>query len=134
MTAFSQPTIYTASKTRHAPMWRQLRATGWRVIATWIDYADGDSVTDWQRLWLSCAREAAEANVTLVYVERGDELRGAYVEMGVAIANQRRVILVNPDKVRVTDAVNHPLVTEYDSLDAGLAAIRSLHKPGPKQS
>jgi hypothetical protein len=128
------PTIYTASKTRHAAMWRDLREQGYRIIATWIDYADGSAVTDWQRLWLSCVSEAAAANIMLVYVERDDELRGAYVEMGVAIANQRRVMLVNPHRVRVSDVVNHPLVTEFEALDKALEAIRALHKPGQKQS
>lgn len=121
-------TIYTASKPRHAATWRAMRAEGFRIIATWIDYADGGAVVDWQRLWLDCVSEAAQANVTLVYIEHGDELRGAYIEMGVAIANNRRVFFVNPDNVRISDATHHPLVTTFDSLAAAKAALTNLSK------
>jgi hypothetical protein len=123
-----RPSIYTASKPKHAPRWRELRARGYNVIATWIDYADGGAVTDWQRLWLDCAREAADANITLVYIEPGDELRGAYVEMGIAIANHRRVMVVNPSNVKFTDAVNHPLVSVFDDIELALAVIDKLTK------
>jgi hypothetical protein len=121
-----KPTIYTASKPRHAPMWRKLRMEGYNIIATWIDYADGSAIADWQKLWLDCTKEAAAANITLLYVEKDDEIRGAYVEMGIAIANHRRVMFVNPDRVHVSDAINHPLVTQYDNLYDALAVIRKL--------
>ena len=121
-----KPSIYAASKTSHAAKWRGLRLRGYNIISTWIDYADGTAVVDWQGLWLACARQAAAANVTLVYVEPGEELRGAYVEMGIAIASGRRIFFVNPGNVRVSDAINHPQVTEFDSLDAALKAIDHL--------
>jgi nucleoside 2-deoxyribosyltransferase len=121
--------IYTASKPRHAPRWRMLRNLGFNVIATWIDLCDNndDPIDDWVKLWLDCVREASAADITLVYIEPGDELRGSYIEMGVALASGKRVFLVNPGKVTVTDAVHHPLVTEFSNLgDALVAAAPEL--------
>ena len=116
-------TIYTASKPRHSPMWRARREEGHEIIATWIDYGPEDSdIPDWEKLWLDCVDEASRADITLVYLEDGDELRGAYVEMGVALAAGKRVYMVNRDKVRVTDAIHHPMVTEFATLDEALNA------------
>ena len=124
-------TIYTASKPTHAPKWRKLRHDGLAIIATWIDYADDGAVVDWQKLWLSCVEEPARANITLLYIEEEETLRGAYVEMGVALANNRRVFIVNPHKVRVTDASHHPLVTCFTSLEVAVEAIKLLSKHDP---
>jgi nucleoside 2-deoxyribosyltransferase len=120
------PTVYTASKPRHARMWRAMRKAGLNVIATWINYKDDTEVSDWEKLWIDCANEAAAADITLVYVEKGDELRGAYVEMGIAMASGKTVFLANPDGVRVTDAVHHPRVTEFHSLEEALDAIEQF--------
>jgi hypothetical protein len=121
------PSIYTASKPRHAAMWRDLRdQQGYNVIATWIDYENDEAVQDWEKLWVDCFNEARAAAVTLVYLEAGDQLRGAYVEMGVAMASGALVFIANPHKERITDAIHHPQVTEFDSLAAALDAIDRL--------
>lgn len=120
-----RPTVYTASKPRHAPLWRRLRDEGGlNVIATWINYAETeDAITDWVKLWVDCASEAACADVTLVYLEQGDELRGAYVEMGVALGCGKQVYFVNPDNAHVTDAIHHPLVTQFKTLEEAVAVL-----------
>lgn len=116
--------VYTASKPRHAAMWREIRAAGINVIATWIDFENDRDIDCFQRLWIQCAHEAAQADVTLLYIEPHDELRGAYVEMGIALASGKRVYLVNPHNVKVTDAVSHPRVTVFTNLRTALDAIR----------
>jgi hypothetical protein len=118
--------IYTASKPRHASMWRELRSQGYNIIATWIDYPSDDHVLDWEKLWVDCFNEAKAAAVTLVYIEQGDQLRGAYVEMGIAMASGAMVFIANPHKERITDAIHHPLVTEFDTLAGALDAIDKL--------
>lgn len=118
-------TVYTASKPHHAPMWRAIRAAGLDIVATWIDFGDKSEVTDWTKLWVDCAAESALADVTLVYIEPGDELRGAYVEMGCALAAGKRVFFVNPNDVHVTDAVHHPMVSIFGSLHEAIAMIRA---------
>jgi hypothetical protein len=126
-----KPTVYPASKPRHAPMWRNLRDRGHlNIIGTWINYdeKDDNTIPCWTGLWLACAREAAAADVTVVYVERDDVLRGAYVEMGVALASGKLVIVVNPDDVTVTDAVHHPMVTMVKSMGAALDKIDTIWK------
>ncbi len=117
--------VYTASKPRHSQMWRKIRDTGGiNIIATWIDFEKDEDIDCFQRLWIQCASEAAQADVTLLYIEPGDELRGAYVEMGIALASGKRVYVVNPQNVKVTDAINHPRVTVFANLGTALDAIR----------
>ncbi len=121
------PTVYTASKTRHANIWRKLRDNGiLNIIATWINVDENDRNFDWEKLWIDCASESAAADITLVYLEDGDTLRGAYVEMGIAIASGRTVFLVNPHGENVTDARHHPLVSEFRYLTDAIAAIRRM--------
>jgi 8-oxo-dGTP pyrophosphatase MutT (NUDIX family) len=77
--------IYVASKTKHAEMWRTLRAQGLPVISTWIDEAGAGETGDWQDLWDRCLDEAASAAALVLYVEPGEQLKGAYAELGAAL-------------------------------------------------
>lgn len=79
--------IYVASKAvAHGPMWRARRAAGWPIISTWIDESDEGATLDWPDLWGCCLAEAARAEVLIVYREPGEVLKGAFIEIGVALA------------------------------------------------
>jgi hypothetical protein len=65
-------TAYCASKSKHAPFWQALRAAGVPIVASWIDAPfnhDGSelSADGWAEHWDLCCREAAEADIVLMY-------------------------------------------------------------------
>jgi hypothetical protein len=122
MTASNKPTIYTASKTKHAEKWRGMRASGYRVISTWIDEADEVGVIDFADLWTRCLAEASISDVTLVYMEPGEVLKGALAELGAALASGRKVFAVGPVEASGT-WFNHPGVTRFASWEDAMIAL-----------
>jgi hypothetical protein len=88
--------IYIASKTEHAPRWRALRAKGAPIVASWIDEAGPGETADYGDLWTRCAAEAAGAATLIAYVEEGEALKGALVEVGIAIATGVPVLWCGP--------------------------------------
>lgn len=85
-------TIYIASKTKHAPMWRLARQLGAPIISTWID--EPDPSPDFEMLWCRCIEEAAAADFVVLYAQHGEVFKGALVECGAALAAGRTVIQV----------------------------------------
>jgi hypothetical protein len=106
-------TIYTASKTVHAGLWRDLRAAGYPIISTWIDEAGQGETKDFSDLWQRCISEAVAASITIVYREAGETLKGAFVEVGAALASGKRVFSVGCEGLSFT---NHPLVITFPTL------------------
>lgn len=106
--------IYTASKTRHAPLWKERRECGFNVISTWIDEAGAGESASMVDLWIRCVREASEADALIVYAEDGDVLKGGLVEVGAALASGKPVYAVGPVQ---GSWVEHPLVLRCSTLD-----------------
>lgn len=84
-------TIYIASKTRHAHLWRDLRGAGAPIISTWIDEAGEGESGDLDDLWERCITESKTCDVLIVYREPEDVLKGAWVEIGAALAAGKSV-------------------------------------------
>ena len=59
--------IYTASKVKHAHLWRELRGQGYPVISTWIDEAESGESSSHEELSSRCLREVAKAGAVLLY-------------------------------------------------------------------
>ncbi len=78
--------IYIASKTRHAHLWRDLRDAGAPIISTWIDEAGEGESADLNDLWERCISESKSCQALIVYREPEDVLKGAWVEIGAALA------------------------------------------------
>lgn len=114
-------TIYIASKTSHAERWKALRASGHRIIATWIDEAGEGQTSNISELAQRCIREAVDADVTILFCERGETLKGALIEAGAALAAGREVRCVGTcnNLSRVFSA--HPLWTEWPTIEDALA-------------
>lgn len=105
--------IYIASKTKYANRWLRLRARGWPITCSWLtrfesyDYAHLPDVAE------QCVREASESDALILYAEPGDELRGAFMEAGAALASGVLVYLVNEgrwNEADLPDLLRHPLV------------------------
>lgn len=86
--------IYIASKTRHAHLWRDLRAAGAPIISTWIDEAGEGESADLHDLWDRCISESKGCKTLIVYREPEDVLKGAWVEIGAALASGKPVYAV----------------------------------------
>lgn len=105
--------IYVASKTRLAPLWRELRSEGAPIISTWIDEAGAGGTDDFSDLWLRCICEVTSAAVVLACHEPGDVWKGAFLEVGAAFASGTPVALVG-EPPGTWPA--HPLVVRFDSV------------------
>ncbi len=116
--------IYVASKTKHAPLWIKLRNSGYPIISTWIDESGQGKTTDLVDLWQRCIQEASIADICLVYSEEDDCLKGTLVEMGAALASNKKVIFVAPKEVLT--AQRHRLVMNVKSLDEALLLIDEI--------
>lgn len=118
--------FYVASKAKHGPRWRELRAAGFPVVSTWIDESEVGATSDWGDLWTRCIAEAAGAGALVVYAEPGEVLKGGLAEMGAALAMGRPVFATGIEDQSVR---HHPLVTRAETLeDAVLLAMGHLRK------
>lgn len=88
------PSIYTASKTKHAHKWRALREQGFNVISTWIDEAGLGESESLEDLAHRCISEASGADLFILYCEPGDVLKGALMELGAALASHAEIYVV----------------------------------------
>lgn len=118
--------IYVASKTKHAPMWKQLRDEGFPIVSSWIDEAGLEETLDWNDLWSRCINEASTATTLIVYVLPGEILKGALVEVGAALSHNVPIIIIgNPTKQGSWWKSNNNITTlSWDRLDRGF--VRSV--------
>lgn len=115
--------LYVASKSELGPMWRSMR-TAWafagiNVVSTWIDESGEGQTSDFSDLWMRCIAEASQADAVLALHRPGDVWKGAFVEIGAALAAGRRVLVFGDPP---GSWVAHPSVRRIDSLD--VPAIR----------
>lgn len=118
------PSIYTASKTSQAWRWRGLRDKGFNIIATWIDEAEEGQSADYADLAQRCIEEAAAADITILYCQPGDILKGALLEVGAALAAGKEVRCVGDCESISRVFRKHPRWIECDSLAASLPNVK----------
>lgn len=123
--------IYVASRASvpaRGSMWRALRSKGHQIISTWID-EDGEGQTeDWGELWERIRKEVTGAEKLVLYAETSDfPLKGAYVEIGMALAAGVPVVCVLPGvelEARsfrpVGSWIKHPLVSIAKTVEEAL--------------
>lgn len=116
----ADPAIYFASKTTHAERWRAIRATGRRVVSTWIDEAGVGETSSFEDLWKRCITEASQADYLIVFRQPGEVLKGAFVEVGAALSSGRKVLAVGCEDLSFS---HHRLVTSVLSIDQALDMI-----------
>lgn len=100
-----KPSIYSASKIWHNTKWTNLRDQwGFNIIARWINLPCGEEgnqtgakiLTPEEKtvLWVECQEDVCNADMTVVYAEKGNEQRGALVEMGMALGCGRPIYVI----------------------------------------
>jgi len=118
-----------ASLPERAAAWRRLRdVEGWKITSTWINESGAGQTADVGTLWVRIASEVAGSERLVLYVEPDDfPLKGALIEVGIAIANLIPIRVVAPgveiDPVSfrpIGSWVRHPLVTFANSIEEAL--------------
>lgn len=98
-----KPKIYMASRASvpaRPMMWQTLRDSGWNIISTWIDEA-GPGESNMTELWDRIVQEIKEADALILYAESSDlPLKGALVEVGIAIGSGIPVAVVCESSLR----------------------------------
>lgn len=116
--------IYIASKTKHAWKWKNVREGGVPIISTWIDEAGAGESKDLSDLWVRCIQEASTAAAIVVYREPDDVLKGAWSEVGAALAAGVPVFGVGISDFTIS---NHPDVTVCDTISDAFAAAAAVN-------
>jgi hypothetical protein len=119
--------VYCCSKSKHWPFWTALRAAGVPIVASWIDAefnrtGEEPSHDHWARHWETCCREAAEADVTLLYAGEDERQMGALVEVGSALGAGKRIFLITRHD---WSWAHHPRVRRFETLEAAITAIQA---------
>ena len=119
--------FYVASRAsipERSAMWRHLRDHGAEIVSTWIDEAGEGETADMTDLWRRIAHEVGEADALILYVEPDDfPLKGALIEVGMALGPGKRVLVVAPDLKLEPRSMRplgswaaHPLVTFHQTI------------------
>lgn len=106
--------VYLASKTAHAWRWKDLRGHWARsritIYSSWINEAGPGESKSMRNLWYRCVNEACFADVLIAYREKDEELKGALVEIGAALAHDVPVFLVGDWPKEKFSFLHHPHV------------------------
>lgn len=132
----SQRYIYVASRAsvpERPAMWRELRERGVPIVSSWIDEAGEGETASNRELWLRIDNEIGRSEALVLYVEPGDfPLKGALVEVGMALARSLPVFIVAPG-VELDKSLRpigswpaHSLVEFYPSIHELLPTIHDL--------
>lgn len=120
--------IYIASKTRHADRWKAMRTAGATIISTWIDEAGVGESPDLNDLWVRCISESATCAVLIVYRELHDVLKGAWIELGVALARGTPVFAVG---LREYTVAHYHGIRHFDTIEEAFDVARAALSAHP---
>jgi nucleoside 2-deoxyribosyltransferase len=118
------PRIYVASEVKHASLWLSARADGYPIISTWIDEAGPGETPSLAALWERIVPEVLSADAFVIFRDGFDEiLKGAYVELGIALAAGLPIYAVGFDDAHAPSFMQHPQIRKtYQSIAAALDA------------
>lgn len=97
-----RPVVYVASRASagRVAMWREKRVGGWLTSSSWVDEGSVNGGKISPDLWFRIRCEIGESDGLILYAEPSDfPLKGALVEVGIALAYRKPVILVLPGVV-----------------------------------
>lgn len=122
--------LYIASKSEHGTKWQAMRhvlaGVGVEIVSTWIDESGPGESADMTDLWVRCIAEAASCDL-LVAVHHGGEIwKGAFVEIGAALAHARPVYVVGNPPGSWSE---HPLVRFAGSIEDAIEDFWKLPAP-----
>lgn len=111
-------TFYVASKTKHAGIWLWFEKKGVPIVSTWIFEAGEGETEDFVELAHRCIEEVKAADVLVLYCQPGDILKGALIEVGVAMSEGKEIRCVGEcDSLSKKVFCVHPLWKFYPTLE-----------------
>jgi len=130
--------FYVASRASipaRSAMWRDLRdGYDYHITSTWIDEAGEGETACNTELWQRIENEIRISDGLILYAEPDDfPLKGALVEVGMALGMGKRVMIVAP-KVHLEDKslrplgswAMHPLVTFHQTVPQAVASFERI--------
>lgn len=115
-------------------MWRAYRAAGAPIISSWIDEDGPNDTADLDELWIRIRREVVSAERLVLYVEPDDfPLKGAFVEIGMALAANVPIVIVAPG-VEIKDRNCRPFGSwiKHPSVRFAETVAQALSSEGPR--
>ena len=120
--------VYAASRAsipERPAMWLDLRSRGANILSSWIDESGEGETKCFTELWNRIEGEIREADRLVLYVQPEDfPLKGALVEVGMALAMSKPVWIVAPgvnmhprDMKPIGSWAKHPSVQFTDDID-----------------
>lgn len=116
-----RPTLYVASVTRHAQMWRDLRAALQPSINVRASWLDEPSAPDYPALWDKAIREASSCNFLIAYHEPDDQWKGVFIEIGAALASSDTQVMIVGDPPG--SWIEHDEVLRYPTIGDAITDI-----------
>jgi hypothetical protein len=118
---------YFASKAHHHPFVGALSVAGVPLVSTWHDWkpnVDDEQATpdEWREHSERCLREAAEANICLLYYQSNERHFGSLLEAGSCIGAGGWCYLVT-DGVPPPFLASHPRCRVFSKLSDAVASI-----------
>lgn len=131
-------TVYVASRASvpdRPLMWRTWREKGLPIISSWIDEAGEGQTADNMDLWMRIHGEVAQASGLVLFVTQDDfPLKGALIEVGMALALNKPVALVAPGVMLQPHTgrplgswIHHPNVHLAPSIPAAFRHLEGQH-------
>jgi hypothetical protein len=127
------PKIYIASKTKHAQRWIEWRESGVNIISTWIDEAGEGASPDLADLCKRCINECLECDAMIIYREGEDYLKGAFIEMGVALTRKIPIILVGDILPESSVFTQNGNVFTAETVEETIDDIKRNHHPNSQE-
>lgn len=133
--AVRRRSIYVASRAslpERPAMWLRFRDAGHPIVSTWIDESGPSQTACKRAFWHRLVEEVACADALLLYLAVGDlPLKGAYVEVGAALAHGRPVgVVLDPLDVNLEAAlgswVHHPDVVRFHEVEQALHVLAGV--------
>ena len=121
--------VYPASKVAHVETWKALRAalapSGVHICARWLDWElqDHDEKTheQWRHHWeLNIVPDVLACDVLIFMSLAGERACSALIEVGLAMAHGKRIMVVSPDWWSFSCASN---VRCYPNLESAVSSL-----------
>lgn len=131
-----KPIFYVASRASNPDrprMWAEMRDThGYNINSSWVDAAAAGLEVEFDLLWEAIAAEIARCDCLVLYAEPDDlPLKGAFVEVGMALAGGKPIRIVAPGVVLdpldfkpLGSWAKHPLVKFASSVHEAFSEFR----------
>jgi hypothetical protein len=97
--------VYFSSKVQHAETWKALRAAllplGIHSCCRWVDWegnlqTNKPSTDQWRRHWENIVADVAACDVLVFMSLEQERACSGLIEVGIALAHQKPVLLVSP--------------------------------------